>query len=85
MSCDEVLETLQLSLQLCKDNKQIYVPQTTLDIHSCENIARYKTSLIETHTSVNIETHFLQPNVKYAIEYNVRKRLLTLYTDSDSK
>ena len=85
MSCDELLETLQHCLQLCNNNKQIYVPQTTLDIHSCENIKRYKTSLIETHTSINIETHFLQPHVKYAIEYNVRKRLLTLYTDSDRK
>jgi hypothetical protein len=85
MSCDEVLEKIQECLHFCKSNRKIYQPNQTIDITQCENLRKYKTSLKATDTKMRIDTKVLLPNVQYAIEYDVRKRLLTMYTESDRK
>ena len=85
MSCDEVLEKIQECLHVCQSNRQIYQPNQNIDITQCENLRKYKTSLKATDTKMRIDTKVLLPNVQYAIEYDVRKRLLTMYTESDRK
>jgi hypothetical protein len=79
-TCDEILSQLQLSLQRCKNNKEIYtyVGSELIDITTCTNITSYKTSLIATKTTLDIKVPIIKPCVSYYIEYNVNNRYITI-------
>jgi hypothetical protein len=88
MSCEEFLEELQLCLHTCNNNKRIYhftERDIPIDIAKCESVIQYKNSMHATNTIIRFDAPILYPSVKYAVEYNVAKRLLTVSTDSDRK
>jgi hypothetical protein len=79
-TCDEILSQLQLSLQRCKNNKEIYnyIGPELIDITTCANITSYKTRLISTKTTLDIKVPIIKPCVSYYVEYNVTNRCITM-------
>ena len=79
-TCDDFLSTLQLSLHVCKNNKDIYnFTHNTISKfkpHDCDNVNQYIKSLCATNTVVVFNTPTFNTKNPYSIEYNVTNRLL---------